>query len=134
MNNYRLSLSLFLLRSSVFLVMFMWTLDKFLRTAHATIVYEKFYFIHGIGDLLIYGIAIIELIIIIGFLLGVQKRITYGLILIFHSISTISSFKQYLAPFTNSNLLFFAAWPMLAACITLYLLRDSDTFLSLGKK
>jgi hypothetical protein len=25
------------------------------------------------------------------------------------------------------NLLFFAAWPMLAACFALYLLRDLDT-------
>jgi putative oxidoreductase len=28
------------------------------------------------------------------------------------------------------NLLFFAAWPMLAACIALYLLRDQDTLLT----
>jgi hypothetical protein len=45
--------------------------------------------------------------------------------LIFHAISTLASYRQYLAPF--DNLLFFAAWPMLAACFTLYLLRDLDT-------
>jgi hypothetical protein len=36
-----------------------------------------------------------------------------------------------LAPF--DNLLFFAAWPMLAACITLYLLRDLDTLWAMQK-
>ena len=25
------------------------------------------------------------------------------------------------------NILFFSAWPMLAACVTLYVLRDFDT-------
>lgn len=45
--------------------------------------------------------------------------------LLLHAVSTFSSFPQYLDPF--KNLLFFAAWPMLAACIALYLLRDLDT-------
>jgi hypothetical protein len=37
-----------------------------------------------------------------------------------------------LDPFTDANLLFFAAWPMLAACIALFLLREHDTLLSIG--
>lgn len=35
------------------------------------------------------------------------------------------SYRQHLAPF--GHLLFFAAWPMLAACFALYALRDLDT-------
>jgi hypothetical protein len=34
---------------------------------------------------------------------------------------------QYLNPWEPNNLLFFAAWPMLAACFSLYLLRELDT-------
>ena len=45
--------------------------------------------------------------------------------LVLHAISTLSSYKMYLAAF--DNLLFFAAWPMLAACIALFYLRDLDT-------
>jgi len=45
-----------------------------------------------------------------------------------HGISTLSSWPRYIAAF--DNLLFFAAWPMLAACVALFLLRDSDTLLS----
>jgi len=40
--------------------------------------------------------------------------------------------RQYLNPW--QNLLFFAAWPMLAACVALYLLRDADTLLSVDAK
>lgn len=53
------------------------------------------------------------------------KRLVYGLVLALHAVSTFSAFRQYLDPF--SNLLFFAAWPMLAACFALYYLRDLDT-------
>ena len=123
--NERLTWSLLSLRLTVFLVMFMWTLDKLINVGHAKKIYEHFYFLSGLGDFIMYGIAIIELVIILAFLIGFKKRISYGLILIFHFISTISSYQQYLNPF--ENLLFFAAWPMLGACISLYLLRDYDT-------
>jgi hypothetical protein len=37
-----------------------------------------------------------------------------------HAVSTLSSWKMYLTPFAEGpSLLFFAAWPMLAACVTL---------------
>jgi putative oxidoreductase len=132
--NNRLPLSLLLLRLSIFLVMFMWTIDKFLRPEHAASIYENFYFIRSLGSIFMFSIATIELIIIVGFLLGIQKRLTYGLVLLLHGISTISSFKQYLAPFIGPNLLFFAAWPMLAACFALYYLRDNDTLCSYSNK
>ncbi|NEO99021.1 MAG: hypothetical protein F6K58_10145 [Symploca sp. SIO2E9] len=123
----RLSLSLFLLRLSVFLVMLMWTLDKFVRPEHAAAVYEKFYFISGFNNSIFYLIGLVQLAIIIGFLLGFKKTWTYGAVLVFHAISTFSTFQQYLAPFTDNNLLFYAALPMLAACFALYYLRDLDT-------
>ena len=59
------------------------------------------------------------------FVAGLLKTWTYGAILIFHGVSTLSAFAKYLQPF--DNLLFFAAWPMLAACAALFLLRDYDT-------
>jgi uncharacterized membrane protein YkgB len=129
----RLPLSLLMLRISVFLVMLMWTLDKFVRPEHASAVYEHFYFIGGLGNAVFYIIGGIELVILLGFLLGYQKRITYGVVLVLHAISTISSYKQYLSPYTEVNLLFFAAFPMLAACFALYYLRDADILFTLDK-
>ncbi len=128
----RLPLVLLMLRLSVFLVMLVWTLDKFINPEHATKVYEHFYFIGGLGNTAIAVIGIIEIVILLGFLMGFQKRYTYGAVFLFHAISTLSSFKQYMEPF--EHLLFFAAWPMLAACFALYILREGDTLWVVGKK
>jgi len=127
----RMRLPLFLLRIGVFIVMLMWTLDKFVRPGHAAGIFKKFYGIDGISPTVFYVIAALELLLLVGFVTGTAKRYTYGLVLLLHAISTLSSYQQYLAPL--DNLLFFAAWPMLAACITLYLLRDLDTLWAMQK-
>lgn len=127
----RLPLSLLLLRLGVFVVMFIWTIDKFIRPEHAAKIFAGFYFIGGLGALPVYLIGALELVILLGFLAGFKKRFTYGFVLVLHGISTLSAFKQYLNPFDGPNLLFFAAWPMLAACFALYALRDRDTLWTL---
>ncbi|OEU53491.1 MAG: hypothetical protein BA871_05975 [Desulfuromonadales bacterium C00003096] len=129
----RIPLALLCLRLGVFLVMLLWTLDKFRRPEHAAAVFANFYFIGGLGSLTIYLLGTLEIFLLIGFVAGVKKRLTYGAVLLLHGISTLSSFKQYLAPFEGPNLLFFAAWPMLAACLALYLLRDLDTLCTVEK-
>src|SRR6266540_4435008 len=121
----RVRLPLFLLRIGVFIVMLMWTLDKFIHPGHAAGVFKKFYSIDGISPTMFSVIGAAELVLLVGFVTGTAKRFTYGLVLLLHAVSTLSSYRQYLAPF--NNLLFFAAWPMLAACFALYLLRDLDT-------
>lgn len=126
----KLQWSLLFLRLTVFLVMFMWMLDKFINPGHAAKVFEKFYYISGLDVAVMYTIGAIEIIILLLFFVGIQKKYTYGAVLALHAVSTLSSFKQYLEPFEGANLLFFAAWPMLAACFALFLLRDQDTKLS----
>lgn len=121
----RIAWSLFLLRVGVFIVMAVWTLDKFVNPGHASGVYETFYMIPGLGSTAMYVIGALEALLVVAFVLGLWKRITYGSVLVLHGISTLSSMPAYLAPF--DHLLFFAAWPMLAACVALYLLRDLDT-------
>lgn len=131
--NKSLSTALFGLRISVFLVMFMWTIDKFINPAHAGKIYEKFYFIAGMESSVLLILGAVELMILTLFLMGLYKKFSYGFVLILHTVSTLSSFKQYLSPFEGPHLLFFAAWPMLAACVTLYLLRDEDMILTIRK-
>lgn len=121
----RIPLTLLTLRISVFIVMIFWTLDKFFNPDHTAKVFQHFYAISGLNNSLIYVIGAVQLIIVLGFVVGFQKKWTYLLVLFLHSASTFSSFKQYLDPF--NNLLFFAAFPMLAACFTLFLLKDLDT-------
>jgi hypothetical protein len=131
-NRNRVGVALLVLRVTVFLVMLIWTIDKFVRPDHAASVYEHFYFLHGLSPAIIYSIGIVELVLLIGFMIGFAPRLTYGLVLLLHAISTFSSFHQYLHPFEGSNILFFAAWPMLGACFALYYLRDLDTLWTLG--
>jgi len=115
------------LRLGVFLVMLMWTLEKFVRADHAAKVFSNFYLLPGWGAGAFRLIGALELVLLLAFLAGFKKRLTYGAVLVLHAVSTFSSYKQYLSPFEGGNLLFFAAWPMLAACWALYVLRDEDT-------
>lgn len=126
-NKNKLQWSLFFLRITIFLVFLVWTLDKFFNPIHSAKVYENFYLLSGLGASIMFAIGIIEIILISIFLLGWKKDLFYGIILVMHMISTLSSYKQYLNPFEGANLLFFAAWPMLAGCVILYILRNEDT-------
>jgi hypothetical protein len=125
-----LPLSLLLLRIGVLMVMIPWTLDKLLNPSHAAAVFENFYLLPGMETGFFYAIGVVQLLILIGFALGYFKTWTYGLVLAMHTVSTLSSWKMYLAP----NLLFYAAWPMLAACVVLFLMRDLDTLASPGSR
>lgn len=128
----RIAVALLILRITVFLVMLIWTIDKFVRPAHTISVYEHFYFLRGLGSAIVYTIGAAELLLLLGFVIGFVQRLTYGVVLLLHAVSTFSSFHQYLHPFEGTNILFFAAWPMLGACFALYYLRDLDTLWSIS--
>jgi hypothetical protein len=124
----QISIVLFLIRISIFIVLAMWTIDKFYRPDHAAAVFDHFYGLAGLGTHVVYVLAFLEAVLLVAFILGIMQKFTYGTVLLLHSISTLASFQQYLHPFDSNNLLFFAAWPMLAACYALYTLRDLDTW------
>jgi hypothetical protein len=125
-----LEISLFALRLTVALVLTVWALDKLVNPDHAAGIFSNFYGL-DVGHTALYTVGAIQLVIIAAFLAGVLKPISYGLVLVMHAGSTLSSWRQYLDPF--DNLLFFAAWPMLAACLALFLLRDRDRLLSIQR-
>jgi putative oxidoreductase len=133
-NRNRVGVALLVLRVTVFLVMLIWTIDKFVRPEHAISVYEHFYFLPKLGPAIVYSIGVAELMLLLGFLIGFAPRLTYGLVFLLHAVSTFSPFRQYLHPFEGPNILFFAAWPMLGACFALYYLRDLDTLWSVRRR
>ena len=120
----QLPFALLLLRLGIFSVFLFWALDKLLHPAHAAKVFDTFFGMSGMGENVFYVIGAAQLVLVLAFVAGVLKTWTYGIILALHSVSTLAAFGKYLQPF--DNLLFFAAWPMLAACVTLFLLRDYD--------
>lgn len=122
--------ALLVLRVGIFVVMFVWAIDKLLNPEHTAAVFDGFYGIGGLTATFAAVLGILQIILCLAFLVGLWKTLTYGLILLMHGVSTLSSFPQYLDAF--NNLLFFAAWPMLAACIALFMLREYDTKLAIN--
>jgi hypothetical protein len=96
----RLPLALLLTRLSVFLVMFVWTVDKFVEPQHASKIMAEFYLAGGVGSAVIYLLAAIELAVILAFLFGFAKQWSYGLVLLVHAVST---FRPIKSTYTRSN-------------------------------
>jgi len=131
--NSSAKVALFFLRFSVFLVFLVWSVDKLVRPEHASLVFQNFYKLPSFGPLASYALGAGQILLSFTFLLGICKRYTYGAVFVLHLISTVSSYRQYWQPYENVNILFFAALPMLAACFALFVMRDQDTLLTLGK-
>lgn len=127
----RLEISLLLLRLSLGLVMMVWAFDKMLNPSHGAAVLEGFYGLGGVGEQAVRTIGIVQAVIVLGFLLGVAKSWTYGAVLVMHAATTLVSWSAYLQPL--KNILFFAAWPMLAGLVALFLLRGEDRIASFGR-
>ena len=126
----RLPLCLLLLRLSLGLVMMIWAFDKMLNPSHGAAVFESFYGLSGIGEPLVRGIGAVQALIVLAFLAGIARTFSYGAVLLMHALTTFVSWSAYLQPL--KNILFFAAWPMLAGLITLFLLREADRLLAFG--
>jgi uncharacterized membrane protein YkgB len=132
MASNQLKVCLFLMRVSVFVVFFVWGLDKYLNPEHTSKVFQHFYFSPAFGPKVSYAIGTIQLLLVLGFLLGVLKTWTYGAVFLMHFVSTVSSYQIYSRPWDMPNILFWAV-PMLAACYALLVLRREDTILTLGR-
>lgn len=124
----QLQRALLALRLGVFIVMAIWTLDKFVQPEHAAGVFATFYKLPGLDAAMFMLIGVVQLVIVLAFVAGFLRFWSYGAVFIMHAVSTLSSWGRYMDAF--DNLLFFAAWPMLAACYALFVLRHHDTLLS----
>lgn len=122
----KLAWSLLALRLGIFIVMIVWAFDKFVNPGHTAAVFENFYGIGGLSTTLAAVLGALQIALCIAFVLGLWRSVTYGLIFVLHGVSTLSSMPQYFDAF--NNLLFFAAWPMWAACFALFYLRKYDRF------
>lgn len=128
----KLAVSLLLLRLSVGMVMMIWAFDKVLNPGHGAAVLESFYGLSGVGEAVVRGIGIVQGSIVLAFLLGIARSWSYAAVLIMHGVTTLVSWSAYLQPL--KNILFFAAWPMLAALIMLFLLRTQDRIASVSHR
>lgn len=126
----RLKIGLFALRLGIATVFLVWTIDKIANYSHNSKMIGHYYHIE-ISQPVLLALGIAELIFVAVFLLGLFKTLTYGGILLFHSVTTVASSWRLLPPYEIHQLLYFGSIPMLAACICLFLCRNSDTFFTL---
>jgi uncharacterized membrane protein YphA (DoxX/SURF4 family) len=126
----RLPVALLGLRLSLALVFAVWSLDKFVNPDHGAAVFQAFYGLGAVPRALVYAAGAVQAVLVVAFALGIAKTWSYGAVLIMHAVTTAVSWKAYLG---LENILFFSAWPMLAGLVALWLLRDEDRLLSLGR-
>ena len=73
----RLQWSLLSLRLGVFVVMLMWSLDKFVNPSHSAIVFEHFYGLSGSTDTVAYILGSLQIILVFAFVVGFKKKHTF---------------------------------------------------------
>ncbi|VEP16973.1 conserved membrane hypothetical protein [Hyella patelloides LEGE 07179] len=128
----KLKISLALIRFSTGIFFLVWSLEKFISPENAQKIFSKFYFME-ISPAISQTAGIVQTIIVLAFMAGLLKTWTYGAILGMHAVSTFSTYQQLLNPYetSTSNKLFWAAVPLLAALIGLFLMRKEDNLLSI---
>lgn len=128
-----LKLPLFLARLSIALFLLPWVLMRVTNVEAGAGLFEKYYFIKDMPHIIAHIIAIFWAILLLAFVVGFKKRISYGLVFLLHGVGTLMTLP-YLIPGTdNFKILFMAAIPTLAAMGLLYILRNEDTILSIDK-
>lgn len=127
----KLRLPLFLTRLSIFYFLLPWQLMRFLEPESASGIAKKYYHLPGLSSTVGLAIGVFWMVLLVAFLVGFKKRISYGLVFLLHSIGIIVALPFYIYGLENFNQLFLAAIPAAAAMGLLYVLRDEDTLLSL---
>ena len=121
--------ALFILRLGLGIFIMLWGLDK-LFAPEATVMIFKHFYLSNIGVTAAYVLGGLETLLGLIIILGKWKKYSYGIAMIMHAVSTLSTTKLLINPF-GDNHLFIAAIPVLAAFIALYLMREEDTLYSL---
>lgn len=130
-NDKSLEVGLLLLRITTGLFLLVWSVDKVLNTGHAQQVFNKFYFLE-ITPTIATGLGVAQTLVILAFMAGFKKFWTYGAILAMHTVSVASTWERLIDPYAGGNLLFWAAVPLWAALVLLWLARDRDRMLAVG--
>jgi putative oxidoreductase len=126
-----LELSLLIMRVATAAFLLVWAIDKIVNQGHAQNVFKTFYFATPPPPVLT-SFGVVQTLIVLGFAAGSARFWTYGAVLLMHVVSTVSSYGRLINPWVpGAQLLFWAAVPVLAAMIALFLLREQDRFLSI---
>ncbi|MBX9751725.1 MAG: DoxX family membrane protein [Roseococcus sp.] len=122
----RLPVALLVLRLTLGVFLLQWGVEKFVVPGTTLAIFRNFYGFDP-GALVLPVLGVLQVALSLALLAGVKPRLTYGVALILHSITTLVTIPRLLAPWNPvSNHLFIAGVPVLAGFFALYLLRDWD--------
>jgi len=131
MATHSLKLPLFLTRLGIFLFMLPWQLTRF-KNPEMIDTISKTYYKFSMPEVGSTITGVLMMALLIAFLVGFKKKISYLLVLVLHGIGTVMTIPNLIPGLEGYNQLFLAAVPALAAMLLLYCLRDEDTMLSVG--
>ena len=129
--DHRLPISLLVLRLSIGWFLMQWAIEKFVKPEVSAKIFSAFYKLPLDLELapIVGGL---QILLVLAFLTGFLKPLSYGLIATMHSVTTASTWKSIFMPFADgSNHLFTTGVPVLAACWILFALRDQDVMFSI---
>jgi len=130
-NSRKTGIALLVLRLSMVLFLLPWVIEKFTMPEQTAKIFSHFYHINlpVAGS---YGVGVVWALLLVAFTVGFKKRISYGLVLIFHGGSTLFTIPKMLPFLETYDHLFLAAIPVLGGLIVLYMLREDDTIWTLS--
>lgn len=127
MTGARAAAALLILRVSLGVFLLQWSVEKIVVPESAIRVAQHFYGVAPtVGTTIIAGVA--EALLALALLVGIWGRWSYGLAILVHAVSLVSTWRQLLNPYAGSNHLFIAGVPVLAAFVLLYMLREWDAY------
>lgn len=125
--------SLAILRYSLSAFLAIWVVEKFIHPEKTAAIWKAFYMVDALPLAGSYVIGGIQAIALLAFILGVFKFWSYGFWLVTHTAGTILSYRPLLNPYESYYHLFWAAVPVAAAFLLLFLLRKEDTIGTIGQ-
>ncbi len=127
----KLQLSLLAMRLTIAYFLMQWVADKFLNPDHTARIFAFFYKVPievSVSPL----IGGLQFIVVAAFLVGFLKPLSFGIVALMHTVTTVSTWKSIIFPFAEgSNQLFSTGVPVLAACWALFALREHDVLFSI---
>lgn len=125
----RIGASLMILRVALGVFLLVWGLEKFILAPQSIAIYGYFYGISA-SEAFAYALGGLESLLALAILIGAFRRWSYGIGLLVHSATTVATIRLIVDPWGlisgEPQHLYFAAVPIFAGFITLYLLRDLD--------
>lgn len=122
----RLALPLLLLRLSLGIFFLQWGIEKLVIPGTTTAIFRNFYGL-AVDGVLPSVLGGAQIALALAFIAGVAPRVSYGLVTLLHFVTVIVTIPRLISPWNPvSNHFFIAGVPVLAAFVTLYLLRDDD--------